>query len=308
MSHHTRLNLLLIALTGASVSPLANCLGLSFPAVDFVMPCAIVGGLGLIAEFYRRKQDEQFVTIVAVLMQLVAYTTCYTTLMYAVCALGQPLIDEQMMSFDAVCGVHLPSVVAWSHQHPAIERTLFLAYNTMLPQTALVIAVLGFGNQRRELEGFMRQFFLSSLLVLAVFAICPAAGPFTGYGYEPAADQTRYLEHFRALRCGERTLITWRNAEGLITFPSFHTTWALLLTYAFRRNRWLFAPSLILNLAVIVSTLTTGWHYFADVLSGVAVAVFAIAVSHAIELSFAQCEPFTRARAVFSQSIPSPAG
>ena len=305
MSLHTRLNLLLIALTAANVFVLANCLGLSFPAADLVMPCAIVGGLGLVAEFYRRKQNEQFVTITAVLMQFVAYTTCFTTLMYAVCALGRPLIDEQMMSFDAAYGVSLPSIVAWTRQHPTIQRALCLAYDTMLPQTALVIAVLGFGNQLRELQDFVRQFLLGSLLVLAAFAIWPAAGPFTGYGYETTADQARYLDHFHTLRSGERTLITWRNAEGLITFPSFHTTWALLLTYAFRRNRWLFAPSLLLNLAVIASTLTTGWHYFADVISGVAVAVVAITVSHAVELSFAY-EPVTRVRAVFSRSIPSP--
>jgi membrane-associated phospholipid phosphatase len=172
---------------------------------------------------------------------------------------------------------------------------LFLAYNTVLPQTALVIAVLGFTNQRQELRGFVRQFMFSSLLVLATFAIWPAAGPFVAYGYEPAADQARYLAHFDALRSGSRTLITWRDAEGLITFPSFHTTWALLLAYAVRRNRWLFAPSALLNIAVIVSTMTTGWHYFADVFAGASVAVMAIAVSHALERAFArqQASPLT---------------
>jgi membrane-associated phospholipid phosphatase len=180
----------------------------------------------------------------------------------------------------------------------------------MLPQTALVIAVLGFADQRRELRGFVRQFLLSSLLVLATFAIWPATGPFVGYGYKPSTDQACYLAHFDALRSGTRTLITWRDAEGLITFPSFHTTWALLLTYAFRRNRWLFAPSALLNLAVIVSTLTTGWHYFADVFSGIAVAVVAVAVSHALEASFNAVEStageFAPPRSRWSAGLPQP--
>jgi membrane-associated phospholipid phosphatase len=30
---------------------------------------------------------------------------------------------------------------------------------------------------------------------------------------------------------------------------------------------------------IIVSTLTTGWHYFSDVLGGIAVAAIAIAIS-----------------------------
>lgn len=290
MSLHTRFILLLIALTGACLFSLVKLLGLSFPATDLVKPSLIVGGLGLFAEFYRRRQNEPFVTIIAALMQIVAYSTCFTTLMYAVCALSRPLVDKQMMSFDAACGIHLPTIVEWANQHPAMQRVLSFAYSTMLPQTALIIAVLGFANQRRELQGFVRQFLLSSLLVLAAFALWPAAGPFIGYGYPPAADQARYLAHFDSLRSGARTVITWRDAEGLITFPSFHTAWALLCLYAVRRNRWLLAPSLLLNLTVIVSTLTTGWHYFADVFSGVAVAVIAIAASHALEAEFEKAE------------------
>jgi membrane-associated phospholipid phosphatase len=78
------------------------------------------------------------------------------------------------------------------------------------------------------------------------------------------------------LREGVRTAVTWRGAEGLITFPSFHTTWALLLAWAFRgRPRW-FVPSAVLNAAVIVATLTTGWHYFADVAAGAALGVAVI--------------------------------
>ena len=111
------------------------------------------------------------------------------------------------------------------------------------------------------------------MLTAACFWFWPAAGPFATYGYEPNAVQGRYLEHFHALRDGARTLVTWRHAEGLITFPSFHTTWALLLATAFVHRRRIFIASAILNGAVIISTMTTGWHYFADVLGGVAVYV-----------------------------------
>ena len=52
-------------------------------------------------------------------------------------------------------------------------------------------------------------------------------------------------------------------------FPSFHTVWALLLVAACPRP---FKPvSAGLNAAVIVATLTTGWHYLSDVLAGVVV-------------------------------------
>ena len=85
----------------------------------------------------------------------------------------------------------------------------------------------------------------------------------------PSADQAHYLEHFRELRAGARSGLSFLDAEGLITFPSFHTVWALLLVAACPRP--LKAASVVLNSAVIVATLTTGWHYLSDVLAGIVV-------------------------------------
>jgi membrane-associated phospholipid phosphatase len=92
----------------------------------------------------------------------------------------------------------------------------------------------------------------------------------------PSADQSRFLDHFLSLRDGSRSVISYRGAEGLITFPSFHVAWALLMVWALRGNRRVFAAFAVLNAMLIVSTMTTGWHYFADVLGGVAVAVAAV--------------------------------
>lgn len=52
------------------------------------------------------------------------------------------------------------------------------------------------------------------------------------------------------------------------------------MAWAFRRHRSLFVLFGGLNLLVAASTMTTGWHYFADVLAGVAVGVLSIAVVH----------------------------
>ena len=84
----------------------------------------------------------------------------------------------------------------------------------------------------------IRTTILSSVIVLVAFAIWRPLAHFPLM----ATNRRRIkfgLIHFDALRSGERMLITWRDAEGLITFPSFHTTWAILMTIAFRRNRWL---------------------------------------------------------------------
>ena len=262
---------------------LAISLGLSFPIQDLITPGAVLSGLSLVAWYFHRRGCESFVATTTALMHLAAYSMCFATAMYGVAAIGRPLVDETCIAIDASCGVSLPAIVDWCQQHPRVAQWLTWVYATMAPQTALVIALLGLTNRTRELQTFMWQLMIASLVALVVFALFPAVGPFRAYGYNPAPDQVRYLAHFDALRSGERTLMTWRDAEGLITFPSFHTAWAVLLAFAVRRNRWVFGPALLLNLAVIVSTMTTGWHYFADVLSGTVTAAAAIGLCAAFD-------------------------
>jgi membrane-associated phospholipid phosphatase len=79
------------------------------------------------------------------------------------------------------------------------------------------------------------------------------------------------------------TTATWRGAEGLISFPSFHTAWAILLALALRRWRVAFLLSSILNAAVVAATLTTGWHYASDVLGGALVCAVAVALVRAAD-------------------------
>ena len=104
-----------------------------------------------------------------------------------------------------------------------------------MPQTLVVILLLGFQSDRKPLELFVMRFMIALLITAAVFSIAPARGPFAAYGYEPNPTQQSYLEHLEGLRSGERTVVSLRDAEGLVTFPSFHTAWAILLAANWRR-------------------------------------------------------------------------
>ena len=293
MSRDSREKLALIVATIVAAGVLMLARGLSFPTEDAINPLAIAALLGAGAIWYRRKGEETFVLCLAALLQITFYTACYSVLMYAVAALPRPLVDASLRHADAACGVHVPALVDWTRSHPEIERLLQLAYNSLLWQTPAVIILLGFSGDRRRLTGFVRQFILSTLACAIIFALWPAEGPFAAYGFAPSPTQARYLEHLHGLRDGTRTLISWRGAEGLITFPSFHTCWAILLAWCTCGRRFLFPVMVALNGAVIVSTMTTGWHYFADVIGGVVIAAGAIALSAIWER---RLEPVTTAR------------
>ena len=284
MNDQGRLRWLVLAVMALGGAVLASASGLSVRWEEMPAQAAVLSCIGLGAAYFRARGRQRFVTILVGMLQLLAFTICYTVAMYAACSLNRPLVDDWLAACDAALGFHLPVVVGWTQRHPWTGTLLGVAYYSMLPQTLLVIGILGGQGLDRELHRFLSAFFLSLLLALVAFAFWPAAGPFAQYGIEPSGAQGRYLEHFYAFRSGARTVISWRAAEGLITFPSFHTAAAVLLACALRTRRCLFVPGVVLNLAVIASTMTTGWHYLVDVLAGCALAAVSVGSCRACEM------------------------
>ena len=71
--------------------------------------------------------------------------------------------------------------------------------------------------------------------------------------------------------------MTWRDAQGLITFPSFHVIWGVLIVLAFR---WW--PITLLNLVMLISTVPIGQHYVIDLLGGFLVCAFVVPIANRI--------------------------
>jgi membrane-associated phospholipid phosphatase len=109
---------------------------------------------------------------------------------------------------------------------------------------------------------------IAALVAFIFFLWMPAEGTFCDFGRTPTGWEVHYLQHFRALRAGQFQAFNFAEAEGLITFPSFHVVWALLIFMAVRQHRilrWLFA---VVEAAVIVSAITAGGHYLVDLFAG----------------------------------------
>jgi hypothetical protein len=223
--------------------------------------------LGLLAYLFRRQ--EQLTLILTALVQLVLFVFAFGVLMYLGAQAGAPLADTQLQSLDSAVRCDASQLAKWSRNHVFVDATLTWAYHSTLAQTFLVVLLLGLRRDRRSLAFFTLCFVLSLLSVLAVFVLVPAEGPFTGHDCSMSPAQAHYLRTLRLLRCGAVNDVDFEHMDGLVTFPSFHTIWALLLVAAFPR---IAARPLVvvINALAIVATLTTGWHYFSDVVAGVA--------------------------------------
>ncbi len=266
-----RLTLLTAALTGGLIA----AEGFTFPLADALPPLLICALLMSLAAFYRFvRPAPSFVLTTKALTVMVAFSTVYAMMMYGLATGGRPLADSLLANCDKALGLSAPAAVRWAADRPTIAWLLRVVYFSLIPQTILAIAWLGLSNRRGNLNTFLVRFMLGGLITAVGFYLWPAAGTYGAVHNLPVPTYCQMcLEHLEALRSGSQTVITWREAEGLITFPSFHTIWAVLLAAAFYRTR-LFWPLALLNFLVVVSTITSGMHYFVDVLAGLLISAF----------------------------------
>jgi membrane-associated phospholipid phosphatase len=123
------------------------------------------------------------------------------------------------------------------------------------------------------------------LLTSAISALVPALDAFVYVDITPAvfarlsAQIYTHVPTLEALRAGTLNMIRLNNLEALVTFPSFHTTGALLFIWTFWTVpyvRWL---AVIVNAGLIAATPLVGAHYFIDLAGGGAVAAFSLALA-----------------------------
>jgi len=249
---------------------LAALLGTPCDAVELLGPIALTTTLYLTSLGCDRGRPifEGFAAAVA-------YTTAYSTLVLTLATVGAPLADHRLAACDQYFGLSVRPLIEWTAAHPTIRQISDLLYYTAVPQTVITILALGYGDPRR-LDAFLSRFMLAGIVTAAGFILFPAEGASVYFGLPTPAHYQPILDALRGLRSGTYT-VSWRGAEGVIAFPSFHVTWGVLLIAAYRRHIWglIFLP---LNLLMIVTAITSGMHYFVDVAAGLAIGFVVLAV------------------------------
>ena len=215
------------------------------------------------------------------LLQLSLALKAFTPLTYLAAAAGYPLVDGALTRFDSALGFDWYAEANWVASHPAVDWLLRHAYFSLYYQGALVL-VIGSLSRPGDRNGEIIWLFCISLaLTCAIFVFTPALGHVAHIG-------TGWMTTLMMIRSGEWTALDFSHVEGIISFPSFHTTLAILLVYAVRQHRWALAALVPLNMLLIVATLSVGGHYLVDVAAGAAVAAVSIAATRRLRRRLAE--------------------
>jgi membrane-associated phospholipid phosphatase len=118
---------------------------------------------------------------------------------------------------------------------------------------------------------------LAALLTVAVSAVLPAFGPQRVYGIVSAWDPV-----LTALRAGSHAQVPY---VGIVSFPSFHASMAVILVLSMRGYRYGFAAAVVVNSFMLLATVPIGYHYFADVVAGCAFGLLALYAARLTEPS-----------------------
>jgi membrane-associated phospholipid phosphatase len=169
-------------------------------------------------------------------------------------------------------GFNWPAWFEVINANPRLRSALAYAYLSFPMQISVLIFYFSYADPKRVHE-LLLAVMLSVIFIVPIMVLLPAVGAWSQYGVgmvEP------WRHDILALRA--HTLVTIGETKGIVSFPSFHTALAVLFIYIARGRKW-FLPVLILNLLMIASVPTEGAHYGVDVVSGLAVALMALATT-----------------------------
>jgi putative flippase GtrA len=271
---------LLALATGISVVVLARLTGVGIIWEEFWTLPALASAMGLLGLLLRAHGRWRRIGDVAEAAALLGLLAVFVPLLTCILARSSlPLADRQLIAWDAALGLDWPRIVALLKEHETASLILSHAYASLMHQPTLLLLVLGAAGLTCRLQQFVLAWAAALLMTALVFPLAPALGGYLHYGIQPA-DVPFIKVHaawlhatvLEPLRNGTMTELGRLALEGIVTFPSFHASAAILLAWGFWGVpfvRWLALP---VNVAMLVSCLFVGAHYVVDLIAGALVA------------------------------------
>ena len=195
--------------------------------------------------------------------------------------------DAWLAAADRALGLDWHAYLALVDGRPMLNGLMKGGYESGIVVLGLIPCAFAVTGQRRQMQRFLMALWLSGAATLAIFMFMPALHAFAYYGIgitdlhglHPVLLENRFVAQFTALRAPGPHRIPMGELEGLVEFPSFHTTMSFLFVWALWPLRWLRPPVVVASLLSLSSTPIDGAHFFVDMIAGAVIAAVAIVVA-----------------------------
>jgi hypothetical protein len=199
---------------------------------------------------------------------------------FATKAMGSPFADATLAAWDQRLGLDWIAYERWFSTYPTLSLALGVIYSGSTLVMLIALVALGFIGALRRMVRLAVAGALTLIASIVIGGFLPAVGPHRFYGV-PDDGKAYWVDTIIRVVTEHPHLIDLNGKQPpLTTFPSFHTTIAVLTTLAcFRIPRFGIAFALF-NLCWAFAIPVWGSHYFIDMLAGGVIAVFGYGIAH----------------------------
>ena len=189
------------------------------------------------------------------------------------------LTDDLLSDADHLLGFDWPRLRAATERRPTVLMVMQQAYSACFLMPLLVVTLLPATGRIPRLYRYLAVHCAALAATVVVAFFFPARAAFAYYGHAAVpGNAAHYGRIIDGLRDGSLMMIDVADLGGIVTFPSFHATMAILFVWALWPVRILRAPVLAVNALMWASAVPIGGHYVVDLLGGSAIALLAVAV------------------------------
>lgn len=272
-----------IALFGALCLTDFSISGFGWAALGFALPV----GVGLV---FRRFGWVRASILAESLAQFVLAGLLSGLLVLILASTNLPYRDAELAAIDRML---LPidwltiSTALTANKTAAFFLNLAYIFIPFLP--LVLIFTLALAGQLQRLRVFVLAWAVCLVFVILIFPLVPAMGYYLHSGV-PENEMAgvfvnigwSHIKVLQPLRDGLVRDLQVASYSGIVTFPSFHASAAILMAWGFYGMPALRWSGLLWNGLMLVSAMPIGAHYLIDILVGVLLAVVSLGIAQRI--------------------------
>ena len=260
------------------------CAGLALAGFGYRLPSSLADiytfclALGAAAAYCRWANFDRLLQSCLLVLWSCVLSFLLKFPMYLAARFRAPLKDHVLSQIDHGLGFDAVTLVHGMAHHPWIRVFFSLSYSALFPLMVLAAILPAVRYRFQAVKELIVATSFATIVGAVLFRFVPAIGPWSVHGYAPSTAQLRCQDLLLSLR-SNTTHVLDLNESGIVCFPSFHTLLAVVSCVALWSIKPLRIPAAVLASCVVLSTLTTGWHYLVDVIGGLLLAILSIAVA-----------------------------